>query len=98
MALALADAHEAGVLHRDFSPGNIIILTDGTGDNYMELYMVKTKDGAVLQELYLVAQLTNITTNSSSEVDLNGADAEGVSMTVVAGNYKKTMASFKSNL
>ena len=31
MALALADAYEAEILHRDFSPGNIIIVDDGTG-------------------------------------------------------------------
>lgn len=29
--LALVDAYKAGILHRDFSPGNIIILDDGTG-------------------------------------------------------------------
>lgn len=29
--LALMDAFEAGFLHRDFSPGNIIIIGDGTG-------------------------------------------------------------------
>jgi serine/threonine protein kinase len=29
--LALTDAHTAGILHRDFSPGNIILTTDGRG-------------------------------------------------------------------
>jgi RIO-like serine/threonine protein kinase len=29
--LALMDAFKAGFLHRDFSPGNIIITVDGTG-------------------------------------------------------------------
>ena len=31
MALALVDAHNVGILHRDFSPGNVIIIDDGTG-------------------------------------------------------------------
>jgi RIO-like serine/threonine protein kinase len=31
MALVLADAYEAGILHHNFSPGNIIITDDGTG-------------------------------------------------------------------
>jgi predicted Ser/Thr protein kinase len=31
IALALGDAYNAGILHRDFSPGNVIILGDGSG-------------------------------------------------------------------
>ena len=31
VTLALVDAYNAGILHRDFSHGNIIILGDGTG-------------------------------------------------------------------
>lgn len=31
MSLALKDAYGAGILHRDFSPGNIIIGPDGVG-------------------------------------------------------------------
>jgi RIO-like serine/threonine protein kinase len=31
MALALGDAYNTGILHRDFSPGNVIILSDGSG-------------------------------------------------------------------
>jgi RIO-like serine/threonine protein kinase len=31
MALALGDAYNAGILHRDFSPGNVIILGDSSG-------------------------------------------------------------------
>lgn len=29
--VALGDAYNAGILHRDFSPGNVIILDDGSG-------------------------------------------------------------------